>query len=671
MGKITFLSIGERRILGICLAVVAGLSLLYFYGEQSFGDGGIFSDKSSIGKVLSQENDVRHRVQGDIDWQKARTNQALRVGDAIFSGAQSSSHVDLKKGGGLDIGENSLVVFNEIEDQKTANLMGGNFRLNVDGSVVIAINGELTRIEGKKSELQIFFEKGQKANFKILKGDVRLGKNKGPLQTLAARAVANVKLPAPAKPPPPRPEALNPIVYYWQLYDLYSGQGSELTEKDHQPVTVGIQADLVWSQSPGLRSKLQFAKEIDFRNYIESVSAQPKLKLQSAFLGQSYWRVSTDEGKSWSSPQSLLVTPQFIPYTEPFLAKPALRVPLTAPAATVDLDIRSPVSALGFVGEASRDGKFTAGQSQLSWWPGAKVQLSFAEAGSFYYRFRTVTENQQLSNWSATQRFDVVKPQPIQNRLVQQKKMPPVKQNTIHSRQELRKTASADRAPADPSTSSKMKRDEVLSPMRANEKYKDAQVSIEGYMRFLQSTEQHRTGQTTASAAGAGLRGRTWWDHHGIEGLFKSTVLGANEAGKQGSAQNIEGRYHYRFISGFPFGWASELQTSFFVGFETYRNTAPLYLSRYNIMKVGTSLEFPLWDRWSTGGELVYGSGTDKSSKKEISGHLNYYLSRNWSFGAGYRFHVLDAGEASAAPGDSLPYREGYAEAYSILNCHF
>jgi len=114
-------------------------------------------------------------------------------------------------------------------------------------------------------------------------------------------------------------------------------------------------------------------------------------------------------------------------------------------------------------------------------------------------------------------------------------------------------------------------------------------------------------------------------------------------------------------------GWSRELQISLFGGNEFYQNAGSSNFSRqYDLWKFGTSLEFPLSNRWTTGGEVVYGIGGDKSTKEEISGHFNYFINRNWSSGAGYRLHLFNAGSTASSPG-YLPYREGYTELYTSL----
>jgi hypothetical protein len=167
------------------------------------------------------------------------------------------------------------------------------------------------------------------------------------------------------------------------------------------------------------------------------------------------------------------------------------------------------------------------------------------------------------------------------------------------------------------------------------------------------------------------VRGLHWWNHSGVEGLFNSQVLSLNQPGSQTALKDLEARYHYRFFTPFPFGLARELQISLFAGLDINRNSGNDFSNSYDLMTFGTSLEFPVGNRWSTGGEIVYGQGTDGSNKYEITGHLHYYFQNPWSLGFGYKVQVFQAGSATEAPMGYLPYREGYTEGFTTLDYHF
>ncbi len=78
-------------------------------------------------------------------------------------------------------------------------------------------------------------------------------------------------------------------------------------------------------------------------------------------------------------------------------------------------------------------------------------------------------------------------------------------------------------------------------------------------------------------------------------------------------------------------------------------------------------VHFPVFRRWDTGGEILYGIGTDRSKKYEISGFLGYYLSMNATIGLGYRLYLFDAGSLLTSSSFGVPYREGGLEGSSYF----
>ena len=210
-----------------------------------------------------------------------------------------------------------------------------------------------------------------------------------------------------------------------------------------------------------------------------------------------------------------------------------------------------------------------------------------------------------------------------------------------------------------------------MPPGYLNERYRDSSVSLEGFLWTLQGTQQALNAEPAPVATGLGVRGLHWWDHSGVEGILKTQVFGVNGAAQQTSLKDFEGRYHYRFLTPFPFHYYRELQVSLFGGYEMYRNSGELFSKQYDLMTFGTSLEFPVAIHWSMGGEFVYGYGFDSSWKYEVTGHFKYYISKSWSMGFGYLLHLFQAGAPGAAPYRILPYREAFTEGFSTIDYHF
>lgn len=631
--------------------MLIGFYLLSFLGAHQYREERfkIANPNLQIGTLVTRQNDVRHRQRVSNEWGQAEHREKISLGDSLYVSEKSHATVQFREGGVLEFGENSLAHFQQIENEKIPRLVCGNFLLHVDESLRIKIGGEITTFEGKGGEVQVFLALNQKPQFKTLHGIV----------TVRNKKDATV----------PAPDAEDTILcpdagvqnYVWRLYDLYEQREMTLAERDPQPTSVFANYPITWIAPQGTEARIQLSSTENFAAPLEFVSSAGRFNFPKLNSGANYWRVSTAP-KTWSAPQKIVVRPHFLAAAAPQLETPVVQVPLFQQTTTIEMKMKAPIPTVGFVAQASLTESFTPETTRTFWSPHENLRLSFYKEGVYFYRFRSVSQKQELSEWSATQKFEVVTPRLAEHKTPKRKRARP--QPSLAAKEEVREPTSID-------TSTILQYPQEVSLERRNVKYSDTRISMEGFLWTLQSSQQYYQSQTNPVASGVGVNLLSWWGTHGFESTLKSGIMGLNATGKQTALRDFENRYHYRFVTGFPFNLARELQTSFFVGYEMYRNTGDSFSNQYDLIKFGTSLEFPLAANWSTGGEFVYGMGTEKSNKKEISGHLSYFFNHDWSAGAGYRLHLFEAGSASAAPAGLLPYREGYTEGYSILNYHF
>lgn len=745
----------KRIIIACATGMLVCLCVLFFGDRFIWNNNGLLSDKPKIGTITLQQNDARRKSAGSFVWYKAKDRDIVQMGDAVFSGANSTLRVELQKGGGVDIGENSLVLFDEIENQNVANLAGGNFRLKVEGQMKIAIAGQVTTFESKGAEVQVFFIKDKKPRLRVIQGKVEVKNKLGQVARFDQRNIASLVPLDPAKEERSTPAKTieipmpveSKIEYYtWHLYDLYKQMGPSLLQREDRPAIVKAKTELKWAPTQAKRALLQVSQSEGFQTKADLVSDAGSKQLEALYIGDNFWRVSVDEGKNWSVAQKLRLEPRFLENVQAILPRPEQEVILLDSSVSVDLDIQVPVMAVGYVAEASLTPNFLPESTRIFWSPTIQPKLSFYRPGSYYYRFRVVTKDQELSDWSATQVYHVVRPKipnaPILakqsareftlgqfvnltwqsdsvqtiteffdekgRKIYEQKgqhlswtapkegiyrvrayaldkynrpspsskvavlKVLPKPSPKLRSLpMKLAQEKSLPRQPTSVESTNAMKLSDIKALEPSNQKYRSSQLSAQGFLWTLQSSQQYYQGKENPVATGLGLHGITWWDQVGLQGSFKSGVLAANKEGAQTSMKDIEARVHYRFLTRFPFGLARELQTTVFGGYEIHRNSGDLFANQYDLVKFGTSLEFPLLNRWSAGGEFVYGLGPDGSNKQEVSGNLNYFISRDWSLGIGYRINHFTAGSEASAPGGYLPYKEGYTEGYSILNFHF
>lgn len=183
-----------------------------------------------------------------------------------------------------------------------------------------------------------------------------------------------------------------------------------MDERNDRPQVVPISQELRWASSQTLDSLVQVSPTEDFQLSKNFTSSSGAVQISDAQLGENYWRVSADKGQNWSVSQKFLVKGQFLKNAQPLIVKAVENVPLVTDSITVPLDIRSPVDNLGYVVEASISDKFLPSATKRFWSPDKQPRLSFYRPGIFYYRFRTVTTTQELSDWSNIKKFVIFQP---------------------------------------------------------------------------------------------------------------------------------------------------------------------------------------------------------------------------------------------------------------------
>lgn len=651
-----------------------------------------------VGQIKQKKNDTRHRSSDSLIWAKAKEDQQIRIGDSVFAGDDSFVLVQLQDGGELTVNKNSMVNFREIQDQKLANLNWGNFRLKVQGQLKLAVRGQVIAVNGASSEVLVTLDPKQAPKIKLLKGNVKIKQANSPKEWALAQTeqlavldippdkkVAKInngnELPVPQVVPPPvvpaevpgQLSAQNePLIYTWKLYDLYKQDGFQLIEHEQEPDSIPLTATLSWADGKGKDTYVELSNQIDFKNSSTMESSQGFVTTNTLHMGENFWRISYDK-KNWSEAQTLFVRSSLLPNARPDVKLTSHEILLVGDKANTMVSLKAPVQALGYVLEAAREPIFVRGRTRIFWSASGETKLAFYKPGTYYYRFRTVGLNQELSDWSDPEVFNVRKPLPPSAAPIRmaEKKQPTRRVANVEKKKKevnkpvQRKLAAEPR----PEIRTTKKLNEPLPSF--NERYHNSVFSVQGFMWTLQSSQQYLANTEAPVASGLGLRYLRWWDRSGVEGLFRTQVVGFNQTGRQTALRDFEARYHFRFLTGFPFHLARELQTSFFAGFENHSNNGADFSNHYDLLTFGTSLEFPVANHWATGGELVYGRGLDQSYKAEIGGHLSYFWEKAWSASLGYRLHLFQAGATAAAPYGLLPYREGYTEGYTTINYHF
>lgn len=765
----------DRKFLaGAVLLIMASLYYLLvdetFFGLLAAKDEDV--SRAVVGEILKLENDTRHRTKTSFTWSKAKVSQQIRLGDSVFTGAASSSLVDLKQGGSLKMGANTLIVFDDIKGLKVPNLKMGNFKLSVNGSLKVGIANDITVLSGNGSEVEISVEDKKKPTIKITKGDVQVETKSAevvrrdpppqPLLDLKPTVAEALPIP-PAKPEPPAVEVQPPppapveasvhvvpgiqsYLYTDQMYDFYENVDGRLTKRKERRRFGAMPVRLQWttagnltkvygqvSETPSFDKSVQFFQSSDLTGHT----------INPIYVGTNYWRISKD-GHSWSSPEFFIVETQALESAPPQIKLSQSILTILGDGAQVRMNLEASPELKGFLIESSQSSEFPVKSTKIKWTTQKDHTYRFSSTGTYYIRARGVNEKTELSVYGPVMKLVVVKPEKISSPLLTKNKFQLYEKETLQlawasdeaakSYQveiknekgqlvEQRKVPSADikwqadipgnyqaevysfdqygRRSESPSVASLQVLPRPVArklPPKKIEERKPASVESQsvakiddptmkylnrnvGSSRFeilgagftMYSSEQVSQQVEQPFALTLGFRWLKWFGDNGAEASLRTKVIGVNSSASQASPLQAEFRYNRRW--GLNWNWFSNRKTTYvglIAGYEMYRNqSSSVFASTYDLFKTGFSLGFPLGRGWDTGGDVLYGFGSDSSKKYELSGYLNYFFTQEFSAGVGYRLHLFEAGSTSSAPPSGLPYREGYGEGYSSLRWHF
>lgn len=358
-------------------------------------------------------------------------------------------------------------------------------------------------------------------------------------------------------------------------------------------------------------------------------------------------------------------------------------------------------AATGFVLEISPSPEFPEEQVRAYWLSQRIGAVPVNAPGVYYVRSRAVEENQRLSRLSNSVRVEIVAeailaknaplpeprsltPQPPPPALVAQgptEKPARLKPAILRAKTPLKKLAAIPVEPPPrpivekPRTPSNVPKSVVKAPpvdSAPNRNYSSSMLQFEGSVFSMVSKNQVNVGANSPLGTLVNLRWQKWFPRWGYEARLKTKMFSLNDDAKSSSPRQLEGRIMYRTFTPVWFNLAREMQWSYILGAELFRNPGtPYYSPQYDLFKIGMGTDFKVFRNWQTGGEILYGYGLDASQKFEVSGHIDYFMNQGWSLGAGYRVHFFIAGSEAATPDGVLPFREAYGEAFSVLRWHY
>lgn len=676
MKKINFLSnfsLVEKGLLILALFVLY-FSIQFISNDSYFdqllsGKVTTHSDGNSLGFIISQSNDTRYKPGNSFSWSKSDNRQKVYQSDSLFVGEKSHAEVQLADKSKLDIGENSLVVFNKIQKQDVANLQLGNFSLNVHGKVKLAIRDEIIEVSGKEAKIQIFIDKNEKVKpiIKSLKGKAKVVNQEKVVEiekdevlpVAVAPAVTVVE--APLQIPLPVNEVTEQRVYFWQLHDLYEINKNRLYRKEQKPETVHVQHMAQWKNFPTEKqlTYVMISDEKDFlRNYKTLKTTDRQLEIGEAFVGKNYWRISYDQ-QNWSATYELDVIAKLrTPTPEIKSLKNNLaydNIPLSA-----DIELRHGESVKGAVIEVSQSPLFPEENLIVMWTTKQQLSLPIIEPGTLYVRSRSVFLNNEISDYSNVAQIYVYQMQkPLAKKIIKKEK-PRIEQHIVKKEEPKQPERKLSSEPIHAET-------RITQPeVQYNRMFSKAIIDFEAGTFQLSSTDQQLLNRQAPVGTAMRIGYTHWIGNNGINGSFQSKLSDTNSV-SSGNPMELSAYYLRRI----PSNWIAPLRLTALGGVEYYRNSGTtLFSPQYELMKIGASVQYPIWNRWNLGLQGLLGYGFDQSKQYEFGGKLQYYWDRRWFMGLGYRLVMFEAGSTKSAPA-GLPYRETFEEGYGLFGYQF
>ena len=381
-----------------------------------FKRGRHHSDKPVIGEILSIVNDARHRDSLELSWDPGVKHADIRAGDGIFTGSKSKAKVLLKDGARIDMDENTLIIFADVNGKSLPGIDRGNFVLNLQGHLTMSLKGVVTEFSGQDSRVQVFVDQNNKPRIRLLSGKASV-KNKERQFELKPEKTASTTMPDIQEPPPPILAAaarvfplqeLNEYPYVDKLGDLYEPVGpTEFRERDTRLPQVKLPVLIRW-KIEGLPKIIygQLANTRGFTAPYNFRSIGNSYDLSTVNLGDNYWRVSTD-GQKWEEAY-FKITPHAAATAAPNLRIVIHRYEMADDSLRVEIPIESTSAYKAYLVEVAPQPIFVHGQTQLRWVTDGKLEAEFTHPGEYYFRVRGVNSNYELSKFSEADRINVV-----------------------------------------------------------------------------------------------------------------------------------------------------------------------------------------------------------------------------------------------------------------------
>ncbi len=421
----------DRRLIAcalLALLLVAPLLISQEYYNFVFGSRNNRAKGSEIGQVILAKHDIRLKDSMNFDWNSASVNANIYSGDSLFVGRNSNSQVSLKRGGKIDLGENTMVTFTETEGEIAPGLQVGNFKITVQGKMKVILDGKLTEFVGNGAELEVSTAPGSRTKVKVTKGNIQL-KRKNELQKLktissgqteflderGTASVANLP-PEPAVVVPPPLVAVEPppparYAYTYKIEDFYRVSGSLLWVKPAPPTEVNFKVSVpVAGQTGSEKMVLQQSAEKEFKSQHAFETTAASLELPTAYLGSNYLR-TTKTGSSWKPAGNFDLDAAFVPEMNLQFVFDQEQVPLLTSEIAVVGHVVAQKPYPAYILETSLTPQFAENETSATMLTTSQRAFIFRSAVTRYYRIRGINDQNEITDLSPIAKLNIFIPE--------------------------------------------------------------------------------------------------------------------------------------------------------------------------------------------------------------------------------------------------------------------
>lgn len=626
----------NRALLALALSML--IVSVYFLFSNHLEDylyaGTTLKNSDAIGEILSYENDIRVKQQKSLLWKKVNRATPLQSGDGVFTGHDSQTKVRLKDGDIIDVQQNTMVVFAKTRGKQVANLLQGTFKVSVQKSLKIKIQGKETEITGNNSKLEITVDKDNAPVVKVIEGTAAISDNEKTVE-LAENQTVELEKPTEEEkmevPPQEQIAVLPPEPHIWS-----ANQASQLI------LTGDEKLILFYDPKNHLeQTLLEFSKDSEFNNSTVKAKWHPnngKIITSIVEPGIYFLRLqSIDSSTNLASVSENMV----VTITRPVV--PAAPIPI---AKEITLEQEEKVTLEWAPSENAVAYQITTrntnGEEKVYTTDQRRFEWTAEEAGPQFFTLKAIDAHKRIS--PNTERIKI---------LVTPKSLTMDRQIAL-SEGEIRYEV------------------DTVSSYK-NKSYTKSFAEIEGATATIFSKEELQKGNKNGALATlVGVRVRHWVDfNYGYEAYFRTKLVSVNSDSGQPAPLELEGRFNLRTQTDFnPFSSLRKSQMKFFSGLHIYQNNGSGdYATKYQLLKFGGGFLFPIGSQFETSGEAYIGFGIDQSMRYEASGQFLWYLLNDYSAGVGYRAYMFEGGSTSSPKG--VPYREGGVEILFLMRYRY